>query len=141
MSSEAVNYNLRIVSAISPGFHGFSSIYKTLCLNLDPFHHKSIQLQQTQISKLKTKCLCLPTSRNGCVPCPKNPTKKSPKHLKSTIFHQSSSSILGYPKGWSMEQCFSWMHNRMRKMGIDSSVEGKTREVVRNYEKVARYCD
>jgi hypothetical protein len=44
---------------------------------------------------------------------------------------------LGYPKGWSVEQCFSWMHNRMRKMGIDPNVEGKTREeVVRNYERV-----
>jgi hypothetical protein len=49
---------------------------------------------------------------------------------------------LGYPKGWSVEQCFSWMHNQMRKMGINPSVEGKTREeVVRNYERVARYCE
>jgi hypothetical protein len=30
----------------------------------------------------------------------------------------------------------------MRKMGIDPSVEGKTtEEVVRNYERVVRYCD
>jgi hypothetical protein len=49
---------------------------------------------------------------------------------------------LGYPKGWSVEQCFSWMHIEMRKMRIDPSVEGKTGEdVVRNYERVARYCD
>jgi hypothetical protein len=34
------------------------------------------------------------------------------------------------------------MHIQMRKMEINPSVEGKTREeVVRNYERVARYCD
>jgi hypothetical protein len=39
-----------------------------------------------------------------------------------------------------MEQCFSWMHIEMRKMGIEPGVEGKTREeMMRNYERIARY--